>query len=329
MVEGLAAFQSVIIYVLVAMMSSLNVSPDIKVTAVDATTRAVVMALRSSQIPITYEAVESNHKKDTISIKKINLQIPSPLPNGCESTTANEQKDPKTIFYHVPPCELNVSIGDITIQGLELDGKSKETIAIYVNNVVIDLSRFSSGEMLLIKRILQLDNEISVKQVSVGLGYDVPSDQVTAEFGFSVDNIGFINGLIKLSSIRQDKSLYDEVTGQLDRFELEVADEGMIETVNIFLSMSNDGGGIRLGDVLVGLFSANPLTETSLGDLTHVYPKSNENIAELAKFMDGGMKILCLRENPHQVVFNDNLFSLGPTMILNMFCEKIVTTKHR
>ena len=60
--------------------------------------------------------------------------------------------------------------------------------------------------MLLIKRILQLDNEISVKQVSVGLGYDVPSDQVTAEFGFSVDNIGFINGLIKLSSIRQDKS---------------------------------------------------------------------------------------------------------------------------
>ena len=43
--ELLATFQSTIIYVLVAMMSSFNITPEIKVTAVDATTRAVVIGL--------------------------------------------------------------------------------------------------------------------------------------------------------------------------------------------------------------------------------------------------------------------------------------------
>ena len=128
--ELLATFQSTIIYVLVAMMSSFNITPEIKVTAVDATPRAVVMALRSSQVPVTNEAVEGNARKDTISINKINLRVPSPLPDGCGSMTAGGRKDPKTLFNEELPCELKVSIGDITIQGLELDGKSKETVAI-------------------------------------------------------------------------------------------------------------------------------------------------------------------------------------------------------
>ena len=327
--ELLATFQSTIIYVLVAMMSSFNITPEIKVTAVDATTRAVVMALRSSQVPVTYEAVEGNSRKDTISINKINLRVPLPLSDGCGSMTAGGRKDPKTLFYEELPCELKVSIGDITIQGLELDGKSKETVAIYVNNVVIDLSIFSSGEMLAIKRMLQLEDELAIEQVGIGLGYDVASDQITAEFGFAVEGFGSAKGLIKLSSIRQDKSLYDEITGQLDRFELVITDEGMIETASIFLSMSNNSEGIKFGDVLTGLFLANPLSDTELGDLSQVYPNSNANISELAKFMGGGMTVSCLRENPHQVVFDDDLFDLGPTMIFNMFCEKVTTTKNR
>jgi len=329
MIELLATFQSTIIYVLVAMMSSFNITPEIKVTAVDATTRAVVMALRSSQVPVTYEAVKGDARKDTISINKINLRVPLPLPDGCGSMTGGGRKDPKMLFYEELPCELKVSIGDITIQGLELDGKSKETVAIYVNNVAIDLSPFSSGEMLAIKRMLQLENELAIGQVGIGLGYDVPSDQITAEFGFAVEGFGSAKGLIKLSSIRQDKSLYDEITGQLDRFELVITDEGMIETASIFLSMSNNSEGINFGDVLTGLFLANPLSETELGDLSQVYPNSNENISELVNFMGGGMTVSCLRENPHQVVFDDDLFDLGPTMIFNMFCEKVTTTKNR
>ena len=327
--ELLATFQSTIIYVLVAMMSSFNITPEIKVTAVDATTRAVVMALRSSQVPVTYEAVEGNPRKDTISINKINLRIPVPIPGGCGSITADGRKDLKTLFYEDLPCEVNVSIGDITIQGLELDGKSKETVAIYVNNVAIDLSPFSSGEMLAIKRMLQLENELAIGQVGIGLGYDVPSDQITAEFGFAVEDLGSAKGLIKLSSIRQDKSLYDEITGQLDRFELVITDEGMIETASIFLSISNNSEGIKFDDLLSGLFLANRLSDTELGDLSQVYPNSNENISELTKFMGGGMTVSCLRENPHQVVFDDDLFEFGPTMILNMFCEKVTTTKNR
>jgi|TARA_B100001971_G_scaffold57201_1_gene52108 hypothetical protein len=325
--ELLATFQSTIIYVLVAMMSSFNITPEIKVTAVDATTRAVVMALRSSQVPVTYEAVEGNPRKDTISINKINLRVP--VPDGCGSITADGRKDPKTLFYEDLPCELKVSIGDITIQGLELDGKSKETVAIYVNNVAIDLSIFSSGEMLAIKRMLQLEDELAIEQVGIGLGYDVASDQITAEFGFAVEGFGSAKGLIKLSSIRQDKSLYDEITGQLDRFELVITDEGMIETASIFLSISNDSEGIKFDDLLSGLFLANPLSDTELGDLSQVYPNSNENISELTKFMGGGMTVSCLRENPHQVVFDDDLFDLGPTMIFNMFCEKVTTAKNR
>ena len=325
--ELLATFQSTIIYVLVAMMSSFNITPEIKVTAVDATTRAVVMALRSSQVPVTYEGVEGNPRKDTISINKINLRVP--VPDGCGSITASGRNDPKTLFYEDLPCELNVSIGDITIQGLELDGKSKETVAIYVNNVAIDLSIFSSGEMLAIKRMLQLEDELAIEQVGIGLGYDVASDQITAEFGFAVEGFGSAKGLIKLSSIRQDKSLYDEITGQLDRFELVITDEGMIETASIFLSISNDSEGIKFDDLLSGLFLANPLSDTELGDLSQVYPNSNENISELTKFMGGGMTVSCLRENPHQVVFDDDLFDLGPTMIFNMFCEKVTTTKNR
>ena len=325
--ELLATFQSTIIYVLVAMMSSFNITPEIKVTAVDATTRAVVMALRSSQVPVTYEGVEGNPRKDTISINKINLRVP--VPDGCGSITASGRNDPKTLFYEDLPCELNVSIGDITIQGLELDGKSKETVAIYVNNVAIDLSIFSSGEMLAIKRMLQLEDELAIEQVGIGLGYDVASDQITAEFGFAVEGFGSAKGLIKLSSIRQDKSLYDEITGQLDRFELVITDEGMIETASIFLSISNDSEGIKFGDLLSGLFLANPLSDTELGDLSQVYPNSNENISELTKFMGGGMTVSCLRENPHQVVFDDDLFDLGPTVIFNMFCEKVTTTKNR
>ena len=135
--------------------------------------------------------------------------------------------------------------------------------------------------------------------------------------------------MIKLSSIRQDKSLYDEITGQLDRFELVITDEGMIETASIFLSISNDSEGIKFDDLLSGLFLANPLSDTELGDLSQVYPSSNENISELTKFMGGGMTVSCLRENPHQVVFDDDLFDLGPTMIFNMFCEKVTTTKNR
>jgi hypothetical protein len=327
--ELLATFQSTIIYVLVAMMSSFNITPEIKVTAVDATTRAVVMALRSSQVPVTYEAVEGNSRKDTISINKINLRIPVPIPGGCGSITAGGRKDLKTLFYEDLPCEVNVSIGDITIQGLELDGKSKETVAIYVNNVVIDLSIFSSGELLAIKRMLQLEDELVIEQVGIGLGYDVASDQITAEFGFAVEDLGSAKGLIKLSSIRQDKSLYDEITGQLDRFELVITDEGMIETASIFLSISNNSEGIKFDDLLSGLFLANPLSNTELGDLSQVYPNSNENISELTKFMGGGMTVSCLRENPHQVVFDDDLFDFGPTMILNMFCEKVTTTKNR
>ena len=327
--ELLATFQSTIIYVLVAMMSSFNITPEIKVTAVDATTRAVVMALRSSQVPVTYEAVEGNSRKDTISINKINLRIPVPIPGGCGSNTAGGRKDLKTLFYEDLPCEVNVSIGDITIQGLELDGKSKETVAIYVNNVVIDLSIFSSGELLAIKRMLQLEDELVIEQVGIGLGYDVASDQITAEFGFAVEDLGSAKGLIKLSSIRQDKSLYDEITGQLDRFELVITDEGMIETASIFLSISNNSEGIKFDDLLSGLFLANPLSNTELGDLSQVYPNSNENISELTKFMGGGMTVSCLRENPHQVVFDDDLFDFGPTMILNMFCEKVTTTKNR
>ena len=325
--ELLGTFQSTIIYVLVAMMSSFNITPEIKVTAVDATTRAVVMALRSSQVPVTYEAVEGNPRKDTISINKINLRVP--VPDVCGSIMAGERKDPKTLFYKDLPCELNVSIGDITIQGLELDGKSKETVAIYVNNVAIDLSIFSSGEMLAIKRMLQLEDELAIEQVGIGLGYDVASDQITVEFGFAVEGFGSTKGLIKLSSIRQDKSLYDEITGQLDRFELVITDEGMIETASIFLSISNDSEGIKFDHLLSGLFLANPLYDTELGDLSKVYPNSNENISELTKFMGGGMTVSCLRENPHQVVFVDDLFDLGPTVIFNMFCEKVTTTKNR
>ena len=325
--ELLATFQSTIIYVLVAMMSSFNITPEIKVTAVDATTRAVVMALRSSQVPVTYEGVEGNPRKDTISINKINLRVP--VPDGCGSITASGRNDPKTLFYEDLPCELNVSIGDITIQGLELDGKSKETVAIYVNNVAIDLSIFSSGEMLAIKRMLQLEDELAIEQIGIGLGYDVASDQITAEFGFAVEGFGSAKGLIKLSSVRQDKSLYDEITGQLDRFELVITDEGMIETASIFLSISNDSEGIKFDDLLSGLFLANPLSDTELGDLSKVYPNSNENISELTKFMGGGMTVSCLRENPHQVVFVDDLFDLGPTVIFNMFCEKVTTTKNR
>jgi len=325
--ELLATFQSTIIYVLVAMMSSFNITPEIKVTAVDATTRDVVMALRSSQVPVTYEGVEGNPRKDTISINKINLRVP--VPDGCGSITASGRNDPKTLFYEDLPCELNVSIGDITIQGLELDGKSKENVAIYVNNVAIDLSIFSSGEMLAIKRMLQLEDELAIEQVGIGLGYDVASDQITAEFGFAVEGFGSAKGLIKLSSIRQDKSLYDEITGQLDRFELVITDEGMIETASIFLSISNDSEGINFGDLLSGLFLANPLSDTEFGDLSQVYPNSNENIFELTKFMGGGMTVSCLRENPHQVVFDDDLFDLGPTVIFNMFCEKVTTTKNR
>ena len=186
--ELLATFQSTIIYVLVAMMSSFNITPEIKVTAVDATTRAVVMALRSSQVPVTYEAVEGNARKDAISINKINLRVP--VPDGCGSITASGRNGPKTLFYEDLPCELDVSIGDITIQGLELDGKSKETVAIYVNNVAIDLSIFSSGELLAIKRMLQLEDELAIEQVGIGLGYDVASDQITAEFGFAVEGFG-------------------------------------------------------------------------------------------------------------------------------------------
>ena len=327
--ELLATFQSTIIYVLVAMMSSFNITPEIKVTAVDATTRAVVMALRSSQIPVTYKAVEGNPRKDTISINKINLRVPVPVPDGCGSITASGRNDPKTLFYKGLPCELNVSIGDITIQGLELDGKSKETVAIYVNNVAIDLSIFSSGEMLAIKRMLQLEDELAIEQIGIGLGYDVASDQITAEFGFAVEGFGSAKGLIKLSSIRQDKSLYDEITGQLDRFELVITDEGMIETASIFLSISNDSARIKFDDLLSGLFLANPLSDTELGDLSKVYPNSNENISELTKFMGGGMTVSCLRENPHQVVFVDDLFDLGPTVIFNMFCEKVTATKNR
>ena len=327
--ELLATFQSTIIYVLVAMMSSFNITPEIKVTAVDATTRALVMALRSSQVPVTYETVEGNPRKDTISINKINLRVPVPVPDGCGSITASGRNDPKTLFYEDLPCELNVSIGDITIQGLELDGKSKETVAIYVNNVAIDLSIFSSGEMLAIKRMLQLEDELAIEQIGIGLGYDVASDQITAEFGFAVEGFGSAKGLIKLSSVRQDKSLYDEITGQLDRFELVITDEGMIETASIFLSISNDSEGIKFDHLLSGLFLANPLSDTELGDLTKVYPNSNENISELTKFMGGGMTVSCLSENPHQVVFVDDLFDLGPTVIFNMFCEKVTTTKNR
>ena len=327
--ELLATFQSTIIYVLVAMMSSFNITPEIKVTAVDATTRAVVMALRSSQVPVTYEGVAGNPRKDTISINKINLRVPVPVPDGCGSITAGGRNDPKTLFYEDLPCELNVSIGDITIQGLELDGKSKETVAIYVNNVAIDLSIFSSGEMLAIKRMLQLEDELAIEQIGIGLGYDVASDQITAEFGFAVEGFGSAKGLIKLSSIRQDKFLYDEITGQLDRFELVITDEGMIETASIFLSISNDSEGIKFDHLLSGLFLANPLSDTELGDLSKVYPNSNENIFELTKFMGGGMTVSCLRENPHQVVFVDDLFDLGPTVIFNMFCEKVTTTKNR
>ena len=327
--ELLATFQSTIIYVLVAMMSSFNITPEIKVAAVDATTRAVVMALRSSQVPVTYEGVEGNPRKDTISINKINLRVPVPVPDGCGSITAGGRNDLKTLFYEDLPCELNVSIGDITIQGLELDGKSKETVAIYVNNVAIDLSIFSSGEMLAIKRMLQLEDELAIEQIGIGLGYDVASDQITAEFGFAVEGFGSAKGLIKLSSVRQDKSLYDEITGQLDRFELVITDEGMIETASIFLSISNDSEGIKFDHLLSGLFLANPLSDTELGDLSQVYPNSNENISELTKFMGGGMTVSCLRENPHQVVFVDDLFDLGPTVIFNMFCEKVTTTKNR
>ena len=327
--ELLATFQSTIIYVLVAMMSSFNITPEIKVTAVDATTRALVMALRSSQVPVTYEGVEGNPRKDTISINKINLRVPVPVPDGCGSITASGRNDPKTLFYEDLPCELNVSIGDITIQGLELDGKSKETVAIYVNNVAIDLSIFSSGEMLAIKRMLQLEDELAIEQVGIGLGYDVASDQITAEFEFAVEGFGSAKSLIKLSSVRQDKSLYDEITGQLDRFELVITDEGMIETASIFLSISNDSEGIKFDDLLSRLFLANPLFDTELGDLSKVYPNSNENISELTKFMGGGMTVSCLRENPHQVVFVDDLFDLGPTVIFNMFCEKVTATKNR
>ena len=327
--ELLATFQSTIIYVLVAMMSSFNITPEIKVTAVDATTRAVVMALRSSQVPVTYEGVEGNPRKDTISINKINLRVPVPVPDGCGSITASGRNDPKTLFYEDLPCELNVSIGDITIQGLELDGKSKETVAIYVNNVAIDLSIFSSGEMLAIKRMLQLEDGLAIEQIGIGLGYDVASDQITAEFGFAVEGFGSAKGLIKLSSVRQDKSLYNEITGQLDRFELVITDEGMIETASIFLSISNDSEGIKFDHLLSGLFLANPLSDTELGDLSKVYPNSNENISELTKFMGGGMTVSCLRENPHQVVFVDDLFDFGPTVIFNMFCEKVTTTKNR
>ena len=327
--ELLATFQSTIIYVLLAMMSSFNITPEIKVTAVDATTRAVVMALRSSQVPVTYEGVEGNPRKDTISINKINLRVPVPVPDGCGSITASGRNDPKTLFYEDLPCELNVSIGDITIQGLELDGKSKETVAIYVNNVAIDLSIFSSGEMLAIKRMLQLEDELAIEQIGIGLGYDIASDQITAEFGFAVEGFGSAKGLIKLSSVRQDKSLYNEITGQLDRFELVITDEGMIETASIFLSISNDSAGIKFDDLLSGLFLANPLSDTELGDLSKIYPNSNENISELTKFMGGGMTVSCLRENPHQVVFVDDLFDLGPTVIFNMFCEKVTTAKNR
>ena len=74
---------------------------------------------------------------------------------------------------------------------------------------------------------------------------------------------------------------------------------------------------------------SSPLSDTEFGDLSQGYPNSTENISELAKFMGGGMTVSCLRENPHQVVFADDLFDLGPTMIFNMFCEKVTTTKYR
>ena len=43
-----------------------------------------------------------------------------------------------------------------------------------------------------------------------------------------------------------------------------------------------------------------------------VIDNSNENIFELTKFMGGGMTVSCFRENPHQLVFDDDLFDLGP-----------------
>ena len=327
--ELVAAFQSTIIYLMVAIMSSFNLSPEIKVATVDAATRAVVMALRSSEIPVTYEGVEHDLRKDTISINNIKLHAPLPLEGGCESIEVSGRKDPKTLFYEKLPCKIDVLIGDITIHGLQLAGNNSETTSIQVNNVVIDLSPFSSGQMLAIKRILQLEDELTIKGIGIGLGYDLASDQITAEFRFGVEGFGSIEAVITLSSIRQDNVVgwEDEITGQLERVELVITDEGMIETVSMLTSMSTDNKGINLANLVTPLFDASPLEETSLGDLTEVYPNSDQNISELAKFMAGNMTLSCVRENPHQILFTDDFIELGPTALFNILCERVSTYK--
>jgi len=323
MMGSVVAFKSVIISLMVAFMSAFTISPEIKIKTVDTAARAVAMALRSSQIPVTYEGIKHNSGTDTVSVSNIKLQVPLPMAGDCKATGASGKKDPKTLFYEKMPCAINVSVADITIRGLELGGQSSETTSIHVNDIVIDLSSLSSGEMLALKRMLQLDDELRIEAIGIGLGYDILSDQITAELDFGIEGLGSIESLITVSSVHQDSFLQDQLTGQLERVELTITDDGMIETAGLFASMSTGSGAMNLSDMVTALFAASPLQETPFGDLSELYPNSDQNIFELAYFFSGYMTLSCVRENPHQIVFSEKLAQVGPTMLLNMLCEKV------
>jgi len=234
---------SIFQYLIVSLITILNpwdmIGDETKSTIINKTINTSVQILRSQEIETTYETIDINPLKDTVTIKDINFTYY--LKDENEICTyeqlLNEDYNKFRDYYG---CPLNVSIESLELVGLFSKNYNVIKSNLKLNNISLNLDLFDNNEETKAIKDLVLGDTISFN-INYNAEYYLNKNTLNFNLLFSINNFVEIsfNSLLSRISLPLNFENNENFKFTFNQFEFKITDQGFIEGANYILAAYN------------------------------------------------------------------------------------------
>ena len=234
---------SIFQYLIVSLITILNpwdmIGDETKSTIINKTINTSVQILRSQEIETTYETIDINPLKDTVTIKDINFTYYIKDENEI-CTFEQLVNDNYNKFKDYYGCPIYVSVESIELIGLFSENYNVIKSNLKLNNVSLNLDLLDNNEETRAIKDLVLGETISFN-INYDAEYYLNKNTLNFNLLFSVNNLIEMNFNTLLSRISLPLNFEnnDNFKFTFNEFKFKITDQGFIDSANSILEAYN------------------------------------------------------------------------------------------
>ena len=289
----LSIFQNFVVALITILNPWPNLSDETKSTIINKTINASIQILRSYEIETTFDKIEINPMTDSVSIN--NLSFTYYIRSENEVCSLENMGSSKYLNYEdYYGCPVHINLQNFELGGLFSKNQNSFSSKTKFKNLSLDTKIFdNSVQAKAFKKLLDINDNISINFEYIS-DYMFNKNQLSQNMSFEIVDNAKININTTVSRFNlpfsfEDEDAFNKIKLTINKFEIEITDEGLIEKINLISELNNQP---KINDMFLFLIDS---TENQL----NLSEKGSKNyiLSNIHKFLSNSGTINCKNKN--------------------------------